>query len=139
MKESGRYCQSSFTLMLCREGAWKLLLLRDQDTQSEEVEPASSQRPPVSSPSICKRLGLRLRLAGAVDTMVALLALAPWAVWAREVLSLNPCGPPEIAFPGSLCSIWVSRETRAGPSCPHSDRVGLSHASVHRLGDRQNG
>lgn len=55
------------------------------------VEPAGSQRSPVSSPSICKQPGCRQpRLAGAVGTTLVLRGLDSWAVWAAEGLSVHP-------------------------------------------------
>ena len=87
----------------------------------------------MSSPSICKHPGRQARLAGAVGTTLALLVLAPWAVWAAAVLSLHAVA--------CLNSLSLAPFALAGskPECSHSDSVRTGRASVNRLRDRYNG
>lgn len=44
--------------------------------------------------------GMPSTVGRGLGTMLVLLVLAPWAVWAGKVLSLHPRGLPELALPG---------------------------------------
>lgn len=132
MKESGWYCQGSAGYANALQGgSLKLLLLREWNT---EWRNGACWQPEVSY-----LFTFYLQASGMPATIGRVLVLAWQADWAWRSAFPASHSLPELAFPGSLSSLWVRvRKEEQTPLSPQY-QGDAGHALVKRPGDRWNG